>query len=381
LARKKNKAPNTLSLQTEILFMLPDAQLSIYELRAPSPQTRDLMAKYDLRAILGPDLLGYHFEEDFAFLFCLSQMDLRALDAIIPGLELREVHRLRYDEWQDGAGASPIFLGPLAIVPFEDGREYPEELFGEDDAKTKDDAGTQDDAGTKEGWNREGTLTGDGLLLGDAHNEKSLNSTKLRELRLSMGLTTELKAGDLMGYPKLLPPLIIDPGLAFGYGGHHTTKACLSFLLRVMSPNNGNRPKSFLDLGTGTGVLSLAAIRLGGERALGVDYSHLAAQNAIFNGKLNRLQEKVRFIHGLAGDYAKTPAELLLANIPLAVHLELLEKGAYLNRNYLILSGLLPREADQLMEKLKEILEFKMLDNHRDDRWSSWLLEVTGERS
>jgi hypothetical protein len=70
-----------------------------------------------------------------------------------------------------------------------------------------------------------------------------------------------------------------------------------------------------------------------------------------------------------------------LANIPLSVHLELLQKGAYKDRRYLILSGLLPREADQLTEKLALILEFKMLDNHRDDRWSSYLLEIVGERS
>jgi ribosomal protein L11 methylase PrmA len=299
---------------------------------------RDLMEKCDLKAILGPDLVGYHFEEDFAFLFCVAKMDLRALMALIPGLELREEHRLRYDEWQDGAGASPMFIGPLSVLPFEDRKGYPEELF-------------------LEGF------------------------SKNRDLCLSLGIPDGLfSATDLMGYPEPLPPVVIDPGLAFGYGGHPTTKACLSFLLRVMSPNNKNRPKSFLDLGSGTGVLSLAALRLGGEKAFGVDYSHLAAQNALFNLKLNKLEDKGNFVHGLAGDYAKEPAELLMANIPLAVHFELLEKGAYRGRKYLILSGLLPREADQLTEKLNLELELKELDNHRDDRWSSWLLEVMGEK-
>jgi ribosomal protein L11 methyltransferase len=172
----------------------------------------------------------------------------------------------------------------------------------------------------------------------------------------------------------------LDPKLAFGYGGHPTTRACLGFLLRIMSPQNQKVPESFLDLGTGTGVLALAALRLGGKSALGVDYSHLAAECAKGNVKINQMEDSVIIKHGLAQSYASYPAQVLMANIPLFVHIELLALGAYRGRDYLIISGLLPREADELMDLLAEILLFRQLDMHRDDRWSSWLLEVTGEK-
>ncbi|MDR1313771.1 MAG: 50S ribosomal protein L11 methyltransferase [Deltaproteobacteria bacterium] len=295
--------------------MRPDTLLSIYELRACEAETRSLLDHCDLKSLVGPQLEGYHWEADFAFLFCSARADMGRLFAAVPGLELRKEHLLRYDEWQDGANARPIVLGPLSILPWE-GDGVPEEK------------------------------TADGSI------------------------------GGVCGWPKKLPPVYIDPGLAFGYGGHPTTRACLGFLLRIMSPQNRNPPKTFLDLGCGTGVLALAALRLGGENALGVDYSHLAAECAVRNARLNRMAGKCVFEHGQAADRAGHPAEVLMANLPLAVHLELLDNNAYSVRRYLILSGLLPREANELKSRLKEALDFRELDNHRDERWSSWLLEI-----
>ncbi|MDR3153070.1 MAG: 50S ribosomal protein L11 methyltransferase [Deltaproteobacteria bacterium] len=290
--------------------MRPDTLLSIYELRAPSQDVRSVFDRFDLKTLVGPQLQGFHWETDFAFLFCTAKADLEPLLRAVPGLELRKEHLLRYDEWQDGAGARPIVLGPLSILPWEG-----------DEPPARTEACT----------------------------------------------------------PGTFPPVYVDPGLAFGYGGHPTTKACLGFLLRIMDPRNPKPPRTFLDLGSGTGVLSLAALRLGGERALGVDYSHLAAECARNNARINGLADKAAFEYGLATGRADFPAEVLMANIPLAVHLELLELGAYSGRRYLIISGLLPQEADELKARLRESLKFRELDNHRDDRWSSWLLEtVTG---
>jgi ribosomal protein L11 methyltransferase len=297
----------------------PGTLLYIYELKIRGP--KDQFSSLNLSKLLGAGFAGYHFEEDFAFVFCLDKVDLAPLFMALPGTTLTQEHILRYDEWQDGAGAQPIVIGPITLlaageINTEPGNIYPPRL--------------------------------------------------------------EENTASLLGYPKKIPPIYIDPGLAFGYGGHATTKACLSFLVRIMGPQNPQIPESFLDLGTGTGVLSVAAIALGGKTALAVDYSHLAAQCAEANVALNKMEDKITIVHGLAADFAKSPAEVLLANIPLFVHLELLKLGAYEGRRYLIISGLLPREADELKEKLSEAQDFKELDNHRDDRWSSWLLEVRG---
>jgi ribosomal protein L11 methylase PrmA len=305
--------------------MLPDTLLYIYELRAVTADTRALLDRCDLRSVLGPRLEGFHWEGDFAFLFCTGPADLGPLANAVPGLELRYTHLLRYDEWQDGAGARPIRMGPLSILPWEGG------------------------GGGRDGRERSaGSGPGDG------------------------GSSSDPVPGDLQ-------PVYIDPGLAFGYGGHPTTRACLGFLLRVMSPQNPRPPRTFLDLGCGTGVLALAAVRLGGAKALGVDYSQLAVECASRNARINNMEGRVAFEYGLAGDKAGCGAEVLMANIPLAVHYELLDKRAYHGRRYLILSGLLPREADELKTRLRAGLDFAELDSLRDERWSSWLLEVKGQ--
>ncbi|MDR1081237.1 MAG: 50S ribosomal protein L11 methyltransferase [Deltaproteobacteria bacterium] len=296
--------------------MRPDTLLSIYELRATTAAARGFLDRSDLKSLVGPQLEGFHWEEDFAFLFCSAPADMDPLMAAAPGLELRMEHLLRYDEWQDGAGARPVVAGPLSVLPWE-GEGLPDDLPGE---------------GARSFENYQGSL----------------------------------------------PPVWIDPGLAFGYGGHPTTRACLGFLLRIMSPRNRNPPKTFLDLGCGTGVLALAALRLGGERALGVDYSHLAAECAVRNARLNRMESRCSFEYGQAAARAGSPAEVLMANVPLAVHYELLDRKAYSGRRYLILSGLLPREAEELKCRLERELAFRELDNHRDERWSSWLLETDG---
>lgn len=167
------------------------------------------------------------------------------------------------------------------------------------------------------------------------------------------------------------PGLIIDPGLAFGFGGHPTTRACLEFLARVCRSRSGP-PRTALDLGSGTGVLSLAAAVWGVEKVVGVDYSHLAADAALNNLHLNRLEEKVEFRHGPAQAFAGHEAELLMANLHLSLQEELLEKGAFNKRKAVIISGLLPSEGASLFEKLSA--GFRLVDQIRTDRWISLLL-------
>ena len=162
------------------------------------------------------------------------------------------------------------------------------------------------------------------------------------------------------------PCLIIDPGLAFGFGGHPTTKACLECLARaVQTPP---RPQSTLDLGAGTGILALAAARLGVPRVTGVDYSHLAVAAALNNRRLNGLEDRVEFHRAPAQLFHGQPGELLLANLHLSLQEELMDLGAFLNRRRVIVSGLLPSEGERLWERLAH-LGFKLADQIRTDRW------------
>lgn len=173
------------------------------------------------------------------------------------------------------------------------------------------------------------------------------------------------------------PKLIIDPGLAFGFGGHPTTYTCLKFLARVCRAKSGP-PQTALDLGSGAGVLSLAAAFWGVEKVMGVDYSHLATDAALRNLAVNRLEDKVKFSHGPAQNYTNYEAELLLANLHLSLQEELFEMGAFRKRKAVIISGLLPSEGGRLLERLQTI-DLKLIDQVRTDRWITMLLASPGQ--
>jgi ribosomal protein L11 methyltransferase len=288
--------------------MRPEDPLTIWEIRAEGALEPERLRE-ELVHALGPaaaeGLIGLHREADFAFLFFGRDIDPAPWLAVRPDLSLREIHRLRYDQWQDGAHGQPIRLGPLIVLPA--GAEPP----GRPDP-----------------------------LDGPA-------------------------------------PLFIDPGLAFGFGGHPTTRACLEFLLRIYHPGVFSPdavPASALDLGCGTGVLALAAARLGAERVLAVDHSHLAADAARRNAAANGLDSKVDIVRGLAQDYAAHPAELLMANIPMFVLRDLVGLGAFDARPRVVVSGLLHEEGEAFLELLAARIEPKVVDSRRSDRWVSYLL-------
>jgi ribosomal protein L11 methyltransferase len=288
----------------------PDTLLTIYELRSPDPQGLAFLAgSPEPEELFGPDLAGLHIEEDFAFLFFLNDHDLSPFLVSHPTLELRQIHHLRYDQWQDGANGEPLRVGPLLLLP-----------------------------GAGE-------------------------------------VGSELEPGQSSAD---CPPIYIDPGLAFGFGGHPTTRACLGFLTRLLRPGTLAAPTlaTALDLGCGTGVLTLAAARLGVHSVLGVDHSHLAVRCATQNVARNGLQARARIRRGLAQDYAQAPGELVMANLPLFVLKDLLRLRAFENRRYLIYSGLLAEEGEIFQAALVESSKrrFQVLDICRDDRWVSGLL-------
>ncbi|MDR0548886.1 MAG: 50S ribosomal protein L11 methyltransferase [Deltaproteobacteria bacterium] len=195
-----------------------------------------------------------------------------------------------------------------------------------------------------------------------------------------------LELGPLSVWPGPLGPaplgdqkvLYIDPGLAFGYGGHPTTKSCLKFLVRLLAPKTLAPPSmtAALDLGSGTGVLGLAAALLGVKNVLGVDHSHLAVDQALKNVALNGLEERVKFVQGLAQDYSNVKGELLMANVPLFVQKDLIAAGAYDDRSYAIFSGVLTEEGEAFYAALRERRPFKVIDFERCDRWLTGLLEL-----
>lgn len=146
--------------------------------------------------------------------------------------------------------------------------------------------------------------------------------------------------------------IVIEPGRAFGTGHHGSTAGCLEALEAIVEEH---APRAAIDLGTGSGILAIAAARLGVERVLAVDDDPDAVACAAANAALNRVMERVACLTGDAGTLATAPAPLVLANLLSAAHRRL--AAAYARYvapgGRLVLGGLLDGEAAGLGAALR----------------------------
>jgi ribosomal protein L11 methyltransferase len=162
--------------------------------------------------------------------------------------------------------------------------------------------------------------------------------------------------------------LIIDPGMAFGTGHHETTKTCLALIERLV-PSVTSKER-FLDVGTGTGILAIAASKLGFRDLAGVDIDPLAVdaarRNCVENG-LDNITITEGGISTADGDF-----DMITANILSEVLLRIApEIAARLRRPGLaLLSGMLEGQEDDVIAAMeKEGLAFR--EKVRDGRWVS----------
>ncbi len=144
-------------------------------------------------------------------------------------------------------------------------------------------------------------------------------------------------------------PIVLDPGVVFGNGSHPTTLSCLQALELAFETETH---QSVLDLGTGTGLLAIAAARLGCPKVLAIDHNLLAVRTARNNICYNRLEDRILAIQGLAEDFISTPADLLVANIHYDVMKHLIDTDGFLSKKGVILSGLLRSQAMNILAAL-----------------------------
>ena len=153
----------------------------------------------------------------------------------------------------------------------------------------------------------------------------------------------------------------IDPGMAFGTGTHPTTQLCLELMEKFFDDGKlsmVNRLSSVIDIGCGSGILSIAAIKLGAGKALGVDIDAGSIKNAQENAETNQIGEELILSVGsvqeiLDGKFASSKASLVIANILAPVIVRLLDMGlADLIENHgaIILSGILQEQEQSVTE-------------------------------
>jgi ribosomal protein L11 methyltransferase len=164
--------------------------------------------------------------------------------------------------------------------------------------------------------------------------------------------------------------LVIDPGQAFGTGAHATTRLCLELMLKLGGPGAGG----FLDLGCGSGVLAIAAARLGWAPVAAVDLDPLAVQAAGENAAVNRVAIDVRR-HDLRVDPVVV-APCVAANLlrPLLLTWASRLDGTFLLPERVIASGLLVAEAEEVAGAFAAV-GLQQADRRESGEWAALLLE------
>lgn len=161
--------------------------------------------------------------------------------------------------------------------------------------------------------------------------------------------------------------VVLDPENAFGSGEHGSTRAALALLERLLRP--GDR---VLDLGSGSGILAIAAVRLGAARAVGVENDPEASEVARRNARRNGVAGLTEFLEGDAGDLAPLlgPADLVVSNIIRTVNARLLPAVTVALRpgGIAVFSGMETAEAD-LFRPLLARATLEQLDEAVDAGW------------
>lgn len=181
-----------------------------------------------------------------------------------------------------------------------------------------------------------------------------------------------IEVGDIYIHPSWIAPsenklnILIDPALAFGSGHHETTYGCLLMLQKYLQKND-----RILDVGCGSGILSIASATLGGSVDF-CDTDELAVQSATENFKLNKQKFNASWIGSIQkreGDY-----DIVIANIIADVLIMLAPDliSATRKEGVLILSGILDKYIDRVQKRFSSM---KILEKYNKEEWYTLVLK------
>ena len=146
----------------------------------------------------------------------------------------------------------------------------------------------------------------------------------------------------------------LDPGMAFGTGHHPTTRMCLEMLETLVKPCH-----AVLDLGCGSGILSIASAKMGSEKVIGIDNDETAIKVARENIKINGIGDSVSISNGSVPNknIDKYSNDIVVANISSKVILDLSKEiTEYLKpKGYLLISGFLDNTESEIIDVFKKL--------------------------
>jgi len=165
--------------------------------------------------------------------------------------------------------------------------------------------------------------------------------------------------------------ITIDPGMAFGTGTHPTTILSLQGLEETIRPND-----IVLDVGVGSGILSIAAILLGANHVYGFDLDEVAVKSALLNRDRNHFEERITVKENDLLNGVKTKANIIISNILADILIRLVE-DAWENlqeEGYFITSGIIDSKKQKVRNKL-ETRGFKIVKTNQHDQWISFVAQ------
>lgn len=163
----------------------------------------------------------------------------------------------------------------------------------------------------------------------------------------------------------------LEPGLAFGTGTHETTRLCLELLEKYVTPGC-----DFLDMGCGSGILSVAALLLGAKTAVGVDIDPLAVKTAVENAAMNHVDTRFTGICGNLAEKVTGTFQVVAANIVADVVILLSgDAPRFLDRDGVyIVSGIIDTREQDVLDAVADT--FKVIERRENRGWVAMALRM-----
>lgn len=167
--------------------------------------------------------------------------------------------------------------------------------------------------------------------------------------------------------------LHIEPGLAFGTGSHPTTKLCLETLENYINENS-----TVLDIGCGSGILSIASLLLGAKSAFGVDIDKLAVKTALENAKENGFEPPVfKAVNGNLSDKVTGKYNVIVANIVADIIMDFnKEVGHFLDKDGVyITGGIIDSRKDEVIYSFEQN-GFEIIEKFEEKGWNVFVCKA-----
>ena len=209
------------------------------------------------------------------------------------------------------------------------------------------------------------------------HNQDWMESWKERYHPIQVGERLLVLPAWLENpYPERIA-VKIDPSMAFGTGTHPTTQLCMQMAESVIKPGD-----TVIDVGCGSGILSIAAAKLGASHILAVDTDHPSVVSTFKNAQANQVEDKIEIGEGsvtvlLNNNFSIQSAPVVLVNILAPIIIRLFDDGLGELVNpggKLVLSGILDKQAGQVREAAEK-QGFTFLEQIYINDWISMILE------